>query len=49
MKYLDDNLGAAQVSLTPEEVAEMRKVVQEAEIAGGRYAADYKWTDNTTE
>lgn len=49
VKYLDDNLGASQVTLTPEKVAEMRKIVEEAEVAGTQYKADYKWADKTKE
>lgn len=42
IKYLDENLGALDVKLTPEEIAEMRKIVDEAEVHGPRYNAALK-------
>lgn len=39
MKYLEENIAAVHVQLTPEEVAEVRSYVDEAEVAGGRYDA----------
>ncbi|KAF9010972.1 Aldo/keto reductase [Hymenopellis radicata] len=38
VKYLLENVGAANVKLTPDEVAEIRKVAEETELPGGRYA-----------
>lgn len=37
IKYLEENWGALQVELTDEEEVEIRKFVETAEIAGGRY------------
>lgn len=37
LKYLEENCSAAQVFLTPEEVAEMRQMVEAAAPAGERY------------
>lgn len=42
IKYLDENLGALDVKLTPEEIAEMRKIVDAAEVHGARYSAALK-------
>src|SRR5258708_4343826 len=38
-KYLEENAAAAQVKLTPNEVAELEAAVPQDEIAGDRYAA----------
>jgi len=38
-KYLEENAAAAEIHLTPEEVAELEAAVPEDEIAGDRYAA----------
>jgi aryl-alcohol dehydrogenase-like predicted oxidoreductase len=37
IKYLEENWGALEVKLTDEDEAEIRKFVETAEIAGGRY------------
>ena len=37
VKYLEENLGAINVTLTKEEEAEIRKAVDETEVTGGRY------------
>ena len=37
MKRLEENAGAAKIQLTKEEVDEVRKVVDSAEIRGARY------------
>jgi len=37
MKYLDENVGALKVRLTADEVAAIRKAVENAEVHGGRY------------
>lgn len=42
IKYLDENLGALDVKLTPEEIAEMREIVDAAEVHGARYSAALK-------
>lgn len=39
IKYLEENWGALKVKLTDEEKAEVRRVVDEAEVHGGRYPA----------
>ncbi|KAF7721900.1 hypothetical protein EC973_003968 [Apophysomyces ossiformis] len=39
IKYLEQNFAAGDIELTPEEIAEMRKVVDEANIQGDRYHA----------
>ncbi|KAF7726663.1 hypothetical protein EC973_008537 [Apophysomyces ossiformis] len=39
IKYLEQNFAAGDIKLTPEEIAEMRKVVNEANIQGDRYHA----------
>ncbi|RFN48452.1 alcohol dehydrogenase [Fusarium flagelliforme] len=36
VKYLEENVGAAKVTLSKEEERELRKVVEEAQVAGGR-------------
>jgi aryl-alcohol dehydrogenase-like predicted oxidoreductase len=36
VKYLEENVGAARVTLSKEEERELRKVVEEAQVAGGR-------------
>lgn len=38
IKYLDENLGAANVTLTKDEEAEIRKAIDETEVIGGRYS-----------
>ena len=38
-KYLEENAAAAEIKLTPEEVAELEAAVPEDEIAGDRYTA----------
>jgi aryl-alcohol dehydrogenase-like predicted oxidoreductase len=37
VKYLEDNMGALNVKLTPEEVKEVRDLVEAAEVHGERY------------
>jgi aryl-alcohol dehydrogenase-like predicted oxidoreductase len=37
IKYLEENVGTLDVKLTDEEVKEIRKVVDEAEVHGARY------------
>ncbi|KAG0178515.1 hypothetical protein DFQ29_003390 [Apophysomyces sp. BC1021] len=37
IKYLEQNFSAGDIKLTPEEISEMRKVVDEANIQGERY------------
>jgi len=37
IKYLEENLGALEVKLTPEENQAIRKLVESADIQGGRY------------
>jgi diketogulonate reductase-like aldo/keto reductase len=39
IKYLDENVGALNVNLSPEEVQEIRQLAEEAEGAGDRYPA----------
>src|SRR5271169_6355536 len=38
-KYLEENAAAADIKLTPDEVAELEAAVPQSEIAGDRYAA----------
>lgn len=38
IKYLEENLGAANVTLTKDEEAEIRKAIDETEVIGGRYS-----------
>lgn len=38
IKYLDENVGAANVTLTKDEEAEIRKAIDETEVVGGRYS-----------
>ncbi|KAJ7473292.1 NADP-dependent oxidoreductase domain-containing protein [Mycena latifolia] len=38
IKYLQENMGASALRLTPEEIAAVRKIAEESEIPGGRYA-----------
>jgi aryl-alcohol dehydrogenase-like predicted oxidoreductase len=35
---LDENVGAANVTLTKDEEAEIRKAIDETEVIGGRYS-----------
>ncbi|KAF7727587.1 hypothetical protein EC973_007348 [Apophysomyces ossiformis] len=37
IKYLEQNFAAGDIQLTPEEIADMRKVVDEANVQGERY------------
>ena len=39
IKYLEENLGAANVTLTKDELAEIRKIIDSIEVHGDRYAA----------
>lgn len=39
LKYLEENIKAADVQLTDEEVKEIRVAVDNAEVAGPRYGA----------
>ncbi|PBK63658.1 Aldo/keto reductase [Armillaria solidipes] len=39
IKYLDENLGAAKVKLSQEEVAAIRKLAEESDVSGTRYPA----------
>ena len=41
LKYLEENLGALKAKLTSEEVREIRKAAETAEIKGARYPATY--------
>ncbi|KAG9300795.1 hypothetical protein G9A89_023593 [Geosiphon pyriformis] len=38
IKYLEDNVGAGKVKLTPKEIAEIRDVINSVNISGERYA-----------
>jgi aryl-alcohol dehydrogenase-like predicted oxidoreductase len=38
-KYLEENAAAAEIRLTPDEVAELEAAVPQEEIVGDRYAA----------
>ncbi|KIY43339.1 Aldo/keto reductase [Fistulina hepatica ATCC 64428] len=40
IKYLKENMGAANVQLSPEEVAEIRAIAETADIPGTRYGSD---------
>ncbi|KAH8082762.1 putative aldo-keto reductase [Filobasidium floriforme] len=42
IKYLEENVGGADVKLSKEEVDEIRQVVEAAEVAGGRYPDGYE-------
>lgn len=37
IKYLEENVGAKDVKLSPEEVQEIRKEIEKTEIIGARY------------
>ncbi|KAJ7471902.1 NADP-dependent oxidoreductase domain-containing protein [Mycena latifolia] len=37
IKYLQENMGAATVKLSPEEIAAVRQIAEESEVPGGRY------------
>lgn len=39
IKYLEENWGALKVKLTDQEKVEIRRLVDEAEVHGGRYPA----------
>lgn len=39
-KYLEENAAAADIKLTPVELAELEGAIPQAEIAGERYAAE---------
>ncbi|KAF5024704.1 hypothetical protein F66182_3218 [Fusarium sp. NRRL 66182] len=45
IKYLEENIGASQVKLSKEEQQQLRKLVQEAEIAGDRNPFAGNYTD----
>jgi aryl-alcohol dehydrogenase-like predicted oxidoreductase len=48
IKYLEENLGSMNVTLTDEEEKEIRKAVETAEVHGGRYPegmAGYLYAD----
>ncbi|KAK6069494.1 putative aldo/keto reductase [Seiridium cupressi] len=52
IKYLKDNLGAAHISLTDEEEAEVRKFVEGVQVAGERHAPEgstYDYVDTKAE
>jgi len=38
LKYLEENLGASKVNITPEDNQEVRKIIKSFSIAGERYA-----------
>ncbi|KAH6711066.1 NADP-dependent oxidoreductase domain-containing protein [Leptodontidium sp. MPI-SDFR-AT-0119] len=40
-KYLEENVAAFEVKLTEDEIAEIRKIVEAAEVSGGRYPEIY--------
>jgi len=44
IKYLEENLGALEIKLTPEENQEMRKMIESAEVHGTRYPEDFMFT-----
>lgn len=37
LKYLEENLAAANIKLTPDEDAKIRKAIRETEVTGSRY------------
>jgi hypothetical protein len=37
MKYLEENFEAGNIHLSPEEISEIRKIIDSIEIFGGRY------------
>jgi hypothetical protein len=37
LEYLEENFGTAKVNLTPEELLEVRKIIDSIDIAGTRY------------
>lgn len=41
IKYLEENVGALSITLTDEEVADIRKAVEAAEVHGARYPEVY--------
>lgn len=41
IKYLEENVASAKIKLTDEEVAEIRKAVETAEVHGERYPGAY--------
>ena len=48
VKYLDDNVGAVEVKLSPAEVEVIRKEIEKVEIVGDRYPpflAQYSFAD----
>ncbi|KAG9285727.1 hypothetical protein G9A89_001615 [Geosiphon pyriformis] len=47
IKYLEDNVGAGKVKLTPEEITEIRDVINSINISGERYAAIHTKILNT--
>lgn len=51
IKYLEENLGSLDVKLTPEDVEQIRKKIEAAEVSGGRYpeAMSGKLFGNTPE
>ncbi|THU95957.1 Aldo/keto reductase [Dendrothele bispora CBS 962.96] len=42
IKYHNENMGAASVKLSPEEIAQIRKIAEESEVPGDRYPPDFQ-------
>ncbi|MEY2193187.1 hypothetical protein AB7942_10630 [Neobacillus sp. BF23-41] len=42
MERLEENLGAAEVELTPEEQSDLNDALSRIEISGERYPAEYE-------
>ncbi|KAJ7204999.1 NADP-dependent oxidoreductase domain-containing protein [Mycena pura] len=40
IKYLEENIEASKIKLSPEEIASVRRIAEESELPGGRYSAD---------
>ncbi|KAJ7678356.1 NADP-dependent oxidoreductase domain-containing protein [Mycena rosella] len=39
IKYLQENMGASKIKLSPEEIAAVRQIAEESDVPGGRYEA----------
>lgn len=41
IKYLEENIGSVNIQLSQEELAELRKFIDEAEVYGARASPEY--------
>ena len=46
MERIEDNIGAAELAFTPDELADIRRDIERIDIVGGRYPADQEALTN---